>query len=159
MRFLRQPDSYLGLICLFGGIYLAVLAAGFTERARHFPFWLSALIAGCGAWLLVQNLVRAPAGAKALDIRPVLLGALPFAVVMTAWVMALTTGLGYVIPGFFCAMALLYIAGERSPFRIAAVAAILIVACFVMFAVVFNVNLPEIRAVTDIIRPLRRLIH
>lgn len=160
MGFLRQADTYFGLICLSVGVYLANLGSGYSGRAGYFPFWLSVAIAVCGAILVFQALLRPPPKwPDWADIAPILLGAFPFAAVLTVWVVVLTMGAGYVLPGLVCAMALLYIAGERGIVRIAMISTIIVVACYLMFAVIFNVNLPEIAYISDLIRPVRRLIH
>lgn len=156
---LRKPDTWLGLVALVAGIALALTAAEYRLRASHFPFWLSVIMALSGLGILVQSVVSNVAEHRGSDPSAIVLGALPFAGVVFLWVLAITYGLGYVIPGFFAAMALLFITGERRPMQIALRAALLVIVCFLFFSVVFNVRLPEIQLITDLVRPIRRFIH
>jgi len=161
MRVLRQPDFYLGLICLLGGAYLALLVSGYSPRARHFPFWLSLAVAACGALILATTLKRASnlklPTAEGVDA--FLRGALPFGFFMLLWVVALTVDLGYTLPGIVCAAGMLCVASERGPVRIAVLSVLIAVVCYLTFAVLFNVRLPELSIIDDLVRPVRRLIH
>ncbi len=159
MRVLRQPDCYLALACLLGGLYLAYIASDFSGRARHFPFWLSISLAVSGAAVLAATVAKMAPAPKPENVQAVLRGALPFAVLMLLWAVALTYGLGYVLPGFVCAAGMLFVAGERDPVRIAISAALIVLACFLTFSVIFNIRLPELSVIDEFLRPIRRLIH
>ncbi len=163
---LRSPDAWLGLAVLGFGLWFAAMATEFTGRGRHFPLWLSVIVALCGLGILGGALRTAwragPGPAPGLPmgaLMPILTGAIPFALVVVGWVLALSYGLGYVLPGIVAGSLLLIIAGERRPLRILLLSTTIIVTCYLIFSVVFNVRLPELAVINDLIRPLRRLIH
>lgn len=163
---LRNPDAWLGLAVIAFGVWFAAMATEFSGRGRHFPLWLSVTVALCGLGILAGALHAAwregpgPApGLPVASLLPILTGAVPFALVVVGWVLALSYGLGYVLPGIVAGSLLLIIAGERRPLRILLLSSAIIITCYLIFSVIFNVRLPELAVINDLIRPLRRLIH
>lgn len=157
-------DLVTGVISMMAGLAVIGASWGYTPQARHFPFWLGAVVAVCGV-AIVLSALRAPrrageSGEPAVfgDLRASGVGAaLAYALVMLVWAVALSLGAGYLLPSIVALVLLLIITSERRPANIALGAISIALFCFTMFYIIFQTRLPEAQMIRDLFAPLRRL--
>jgi len=137
---LGDADFWIGLVLIgIGGVAL-YQALGFDSTSRSFPLIVSGLLTISGLTLLARCL----SGRLSNPLKRREMGAVGLAVGLIAlWIVALTSGLGFVISTFALQLGLLWLAGERRLLRAALISALIAVAAYLTFAMLLDVRLPR----------------
>jgi len=136
---LARSDLWVGAALFVIGVYACWEASGFDDNSRSYPMILGGLLAGAGLAVAVAGLLRA---GKAIRLDGPLRVALPAAVIVALWAVALGAGGGFVLPTLLMQAALLWLGGVRGPLRIAVYAVLITAAAYTLFALVLDVRLP-----------------
>jgi len=140
------PARRPGRSGLIAGILLAVIGAvaawqalGFDDQSRGFPLGLSTLLALTGLGIAAQSV----AGAGPSSLGAYGQGNVAAAVLLLAlWTLAFTLGVGFVLPTLILMGGLLWLCGLRRPAPLAAVAAVITLAAWLLFVAVLDIPLP-----------------
>lgn len=137
---LGDADFWIGLVLIGTGGAALYQALGFDGASRNFPLIVSGLLAVSGLALLARCLTGKLV--NPLKRREIL--AIAAAIGLIAlWIVALKSGLGFVISTFALQLGLLWLAGERRLLRGVLIAALIAVAAYLTFAMLLDVRLPR----------------
>ena len=154
------------------GVALAAELWDYVPKARIFPLSLAITMIVCGVGVALSALRRramtSPPPARTTSIgidaadpaavrAGLLQGALPLALVLLAWALAVSLGAGYLLPSIPMLVAALWIAGARRPSVLILAGPAIALVVFTMFYIIFRTRLPELDAIRDLVAPLRRL--
>lgn len=141
VHFLSQKDAWVGMVLTIAGGTAAWMANGFDAMSRTYPMVLSLLLAGCGL-ILVFNVLR-NRSERVSSIIPVKVTILS-AVIMSLWIVALSNGLGYLLPTFWMQFFFLRLCSKsHSARKTALFAALISGVSYLVFIVGLGVSLPE----------------
>jgi len=154
MRVVRIIDFWSGLAFAVLGGGACVMAFGFDASSSTYPAALAAALAVLGL-ALTANAVRKPAAAKTMDAegsRIILWGPLLEIGVWSLWALALWAGLGYIGPAFLAAAFLIlrHSDDRRTRLHVAQAAGVAL-GVFLIFYVIFQVPLPELDFIRDLL--------
>lgn len=153
MRTMKIVDFWCGLgFADLGGWALAT-ALGFDKSSSTYPAILAAALLGLSLLLMIQSVRAAsPKLADAEGSRVLLHGPGLEIGVWCLWAAALAFGAGYLIASFLAVTILVFRhAPKRNPRLHLAQAAAVAVVAFAMFYLVFNVPLPELEVIRDLL--------
>ncbi|MBN2751674.1 MAG: tripartite tricarboxylate transporter TctB family protein [Rhodospirillaceae bacterium] len=153
MHVVKRIDFWSGLGFLILGAWAFMTARGFDATSSTYPMFLAAILFGLAALLIVQS-VRDP-DAKTVhpeSTRILLLGPGMRIVAWGGWAVALAAGGGYLLPSIVVfALIAAWVAPVRKDWRHLLVAVGLVLVVFFMFYVVFDVPLPIVDALQDLL--------
>lgn len=137
---LRDADFWTGLVLAGAGGVALYQALGFDGASRNFPLIVSGLLTAAGLALLARCLT----GKLTNPLKRREMVAIAAAIGLIAlWIVALKSGLGFVISTFALQLGLLWLAGERRLLRAALISALIAVAAYLTFAMLLDVRLPR----------------
>ncbi|WP_337997859.1 tripartite tricarboxylate transporter TctB family protein [Oleispirillum naphthae] len=147
-------DFWSGLVFACLGAAACVMALGFDSDSSTYPAALAAALMGLGLALVVKA-VRRPAAAKAVDAegsRIILWGPGLEVGVWCLWALTLWAGLGYIGPAFLAVLFLImrHCADRRTRLHVAQAAGVAI-GVFAIFYLIFQVPLPELEFIRDML--------
>ncbi|MGE4527593.1 MAG: tripartite tricarboxylate transporter TctB family protein [Rhodospirillaceae bacterium] len=154
MHVLRIIDFWSGLVFAALGAAACVMAFGFDSDSSTYPAALAAALMGLGLALMVKA-ARSPSSSKAADAegsRIILWGPGLEIGVWCLWSLALWAGLGYIGPAFLAVLFLIvrHCAGRRTRLHVAQAAGVAL-GVFFIFYLIFQVPLPELEFIRDML--------
>ncbi len=135
----RSSDVWIGLVLLAVGGAAAWMASGFDDASRPYPLALSVLMMLLGAVLSARALLGGGEDQSFTQQARILL---PAAAVLGFWILALSNGLGYVVPTFAMEFAFMWLCGIRGPGRAALYAGLVTGVSYAIFVGLLDVRLP-----------------
>lgn len=153
MRVLTTIDFWSGLAFAAIGFSACATALGFDSRSSTYPATLAAALGLLGLALVVKAWRNAAAQtASAEGCRVILEGPALEIGVWILWALALWAGLGYVGPTFAACLALIlrHVEDRRPRLHVAQAAGVAL-GVFAIFYLIFNVPLPELDVVRDLL--------
>jgi len=153
MRVVKTIDFWAGSVFALIGGAACVTAFGFDSESSSYPATLGAALAAL-ALALVVKAIRDPRAktADAEGSRIILWGPGLEVAVWCLWAVALWAGLGYVGPGFLAVAFLIlrHTADRRVRLHVAQAAAVAL-GVFAIFYLIFQVPLPELDVIRDLL--------
>lgn len=154
MHVVRTIDFWTGLVFAAFGGGACVMALDFDKSSSTYPASLSAALMCLGLALMVQ-VVRKPASSKTADAegsQVILRGPGLEIGVWCLWAVALWAGLGYIGPSFVAVAFLImrHCADRRTRLHVAQAAGVAL-GVFAIFYLIFQVPLPELEFIRDIL--------
>lgn len=137
--FRPHSDVWLGLSLIGIGGYAAWLASGFDALSRTYPVVLSVSLIALGALLIAQGARR-----RLETVSFMVSGhaALVATLTLVAWIVALTAGLGYLLPTFAMQLVFMLLCGVRGLRKSTLIAAAITGISYLAFIVGLGVRLP-----------------
>ncbi len=154
MRTMKIVDFWCGLGFAALGGWALVTALGFDKSSSTYPAILAAALLGLSLLLMMQSLRAAsPKLADAERTRILLHGPGLEIGVWCLWAVGLWLGAGYLIASFLAVAVLIVRHGhhERRLSHYLAQAAAVATVAFAMFYLIFNVPLPELEVIRDLL--------
>jgi len=135
-----HSDTWTGLVLLALGLTAAWLAYDFDDASRPYPLALSIIMVILGLIIIARVfLVKTKHASFTLPSKVVASAG----TIIFLWILAITHGLGYIIPTFLMQLAFLLVCGFRSINKAAIVAALISGVSYMIFIVALGVRLPE----------------
>ncbi|WP_417601811.1 tripartite tricarboxylate transporter TctB family protein [Pararhodobacter oceanensis] len=134
-----HSDFWLGLALVILGGIAAWMASGFDAMSRNYPIALSSAVIVLGALLVAKSRRPKAEIANFAIAGPV---ALIASLTLIAWIVALTYGLGYILPTFVMQAVFMTVCGVRGFGKVALIAAIITGVSYLAFIVGLGVRLP-----------------
>ncbi|MFU1478252.1 tripartite tricarboxylate transporter TctB family protein [Roseovarius sp. C7] len=134
-----HSDAWTGLALMVTGGIAAWLARGFDQMSRSYPLVLGWVLVGLGALLLLNALRhKTPSVSFRIPGQVALLAAL----ILGLWTMALSGGLGYLLPTFVMQLCFILLCGSCGLAQAAIIAATITGVSYLAFIVGLGVRLP-----------------
>ncbi|WP_323035511.1 tripartite tricarboxylate transporter TctB family protein [Pararhodobacter sp.] len=137
--FRPHSDVWVGVSLMAIGGYGAWLASGFDALSRTYPIALSVSLIVLGALLVAKG------ARQRLETVPFKISgqaALFATLTLAAWIIALTSGLGYLLPTFVMQLVFLLLCGVSGYRKIILIAATITAVSYLAFIVGLGVRLP-----------------
>lgn len=136
---LAHSDTWTGLALMATGGIAAWLARGFDQMSRSYPMALAWVLVALGALLVINVLRRQTASASFRTPAQVALLAL---LILGLWTLALSSGLGYLLPTFVMQLCFILLCGSLGLIQAAMIAAAITGISYLAFIVGLGVRLP-----------------
>ena len=134
-------DTYLSIVLLVAGLLIFIEAKSFPQTPGEFPVWISTILIGLSALLLIQSLTNRDDDKK-LEINKSALTHIAITTAGIAGYIILLPFLGYVITSFILVLSLSILFGYRSIKYLAMTPLAAVVLCWVVFLFILNIPLP-----------------
>ncbi|NLV00283.1 hypothetical protein B6N13_19620 [Marinomonas sp. UCMA 3892] len=135
-----HSDTWTGLVLLTIGLTAAWLANDFDTISRPYPLALGIIMAVLGLIIITRVFLnKGNHTSFALHSKV----AVSAGTIIALWILAMTNGLGYIIPTFFMEVAFLLICGFQKLYRAIIVASLISGISYMIFIVGLGVRLPE----------------
>ena len=134
-------DTYLSIVLLVAGLLIFIEAKSFPQTPGEFPVWISTILIGLSALLLIQSLTNRDDDKK-LEINKSALIHIAITTAGIAGYIILLPFLGYVITSFILVLSLSILFGYRSIKYLAMTPLAAVVLCWVVFLFILNIPLP-----------------
>lgn len=134
-----HSDVWVGLSLVAIGGYAAWLASGFDALSRTYPIALSVALVALGALLVAKG------ARQRLETVPFRISghaALVATLTLAVWIVALSAGLGYLLPTFAMQLVFLLLCGVSGYRKITLIAATITIVSYLAFIVGLGVRLP-----------------
>ena len=134
-----HSDVWVGVSFIVIGGAAAWLASGFDAMSRNYPIALSVALIALGAVLIAK------ASRQALETVPFRVSgqvALVTTLTLGGWIVALTGGLGYLLPTFAMQIVFALLCGVKGYRKVALIAAVITGVSYLAFIIGLGVRLP-----------------
>lgn len=152
MVVLRKIDFWTAVAFFLIGATIFILAAGFDERSRSYPLFLAALLCVVSVGLFVQSLLSRSGKVVDRNEAEILIsGPGVQSVLWIAWVVLLSVGAGYLGPSVLIVGGIIVVLRGGSPSKSFLQSLAVVAVVFFMFYVVFDIPLPVLDVVEEIL--------
>lgn len=134
-------DTYLSIVLLVAGTLVFMEAKSFPQTPGEFPVWISTILIGLSALLLIQSLTNRDDDKK-LEINKSALIHIAITTAGIAGYIILLPFLGYVITSFILVLSLSILFGYRSIKYLAMTPLAAVLLCWAVFSFILNIPLP-----------------
>ena len=134
-------DTYLSIVLLVAGLLIFIEAKSFPQTPGEFPVWISTILIGLSALLLIQSLTNRDDDKK-LEINKSALIHIAITTAGIAGYIILLPFLGYIITSFILVLSLSILFGYRSIKYLAMTPLAAVLLCWAVFSFILNVPLP-----------------
>lgn len=136
----RHSDTWIGAFLIASGAASALVARGFDAMSRSYPLTLAILLMIFGAILIARVLFSAPKSVS--FVLPARVAGTALAV-LVPWVLAISWGLGFVLPTILMQLCLVLMCGIRPVGKAVLYAVVIAAVSYLVFVQGLGVRLPR----------------